>query len=612
MFDFFGAISNAVGSITNAIGSAVNQITKVIPAPKPSKPSTPPQAAPTTRYIREADTVKVVRRGSSSTSRRRSSSSSSSSRRSTSRSSFSFPKISLPKIAPPKVSLPSIPKIEPPKINIPPIKPTLPKVEPPKISLPPIKPIIPKFEVPKIQPIHIQPPKVEVPKIAPPKIQLPNVAATMPKLPPVQIKIPEPPKIQPIKVDQPITEAKSIVVNLIEKRDAAYERGNLPEVAAAMAADIVLPLDLAKVITKRADEPMDYVWAGVDVLGLIPIVGWGAKGMIKGAAKTLKAPVKALKILDPLKTVAKTSKVVGNVGDASKVVVKGVKGVDNLSWIKGLSRIGKFGSEIKLPKIGGEIKEIKTIRRVPAFRLPRVSVSRKIVPRKIPRFEIPKLKNPFARMRSIKVFKHVDEIPTVAKAVGKAATPKLPKVLKASKFEKAVKYGVPTLGALGVGYLMGKEDIGGGSSGAQIRYTVSDYAFEPYPEGFNYEIAYPEATYPEGSFWDWLFGGGQGADYPSGEPYPTGYDQLPPEVGYPESGYPAYLPPEFADYFAPVEGAAQDVLSAIEGVPVVGNLATEAKKHGFALPFLIVGAVGAYAAYKYAKPKFKKLGRGKK
>ena len=294
-----------------------------------------------------------------------------------------------------------------------------------------------------------------------------------------------------------------------------------------------------------------------------------------------------------------------------------------MSWIKGFREFMKFEKEFgKAGKIGEEVKTIKRITAVPDLpriripRMPRVKIPEvpkfKIpeiphvrIPRKIPKFEFPKLRNPLAKMRKIKVFKTAEEIPEVAKAIGKAET-EIPKAYRASKFGKFLKYGAPLAGLAGMGFLMGRDNaFAGGSEGgagdnAVITYTV------------------PQDTYPEGyeNWWDWInpfnwFGGSEGgADYPAGEPYPTGYETLPPEAGYPDEGYvpPSYVPEPLMDYVAPAEGFAQDVLSAVEPLPVMGDLAGEAKRSGLALPFILVGGAGAYLAYKHLK---KRRGRKK-
>jgi hypothetical protein len=235
------------------------------------------------------------------------------------------------------------------------------------------------------------------------------------------------------------------------------------------------------------------------------------------------------------------------------------------------------------------------------------------MPRKIPHFELPKLRNPFARMKPVRAFKVADEIPEVAKITGKAGK-------EGSAIAKlAKKAAVPlAVGGIPLAYMAltsvpeetpedqdrGGGEGGGGEDTSYLRDLINwlnglfgwagaggGYYPEGYPEGYPY--GYNDYIYPP------EYGGGE---------YPIGYENLPPEYGYPEGYVPAgYVPESWQDYVAPAEDFAQDVLGAIEGVPVIGDLAAEARRSGWALPFLVVGVVGAYGAYKYGYPKLKKL-----
>jgi|GEM_PF-4198583 hypothetical protein len=618
MFDVIGAISSAISSGIESTRSTIMRAVKSLPKPqpqpqplplpkpkpkpkplpKPKSKAIPKQASPTRKWIRRIRTQRT------STTRRRSLSSRSGSRS----GSFSGSSFSLPVLP----SLPSLPKPQLPNF-------TLPKPEIPKIEIPKITP--PTFALPTLPTPRIEDPK-ELPSIKLPSIKLPEVKLKH------QVRVPEV-KLPEIKVDNRsiaedvtdvVDKAKNTISTIVEKRDAIYQRGSTPQVVGAMVSDILLPLDLAKVLTKGAEKPEDYLWAGVDVVGLIPVFGWGAKGLIKGVAKSLKVG-KALKVVEPLSKTAK-------VGVKSS---KFVKGVEDLSFVKGFSRLVKSGEGLKLSKVGKEIKEIKEIKRIsrfPKFKAPEIPKFRPVskpigrfrfrsMP-KIPKFEMPKLKNPFSRMRPVKTFKVADEIPEVAKVTGRAL--EATKTSKVSKLMKVAPYAVlggATTYALMNAQVPSQEEPESGDQEAHQRGEQVDQGV------IDQLVNYIQ------DFMDWLAsvlgmsgyaGAGVGAEAGAGYPYyeypynyygggryPYSYEALPPEYGY--EGYvpPAYVPEGFAEYVAPAEDFAQNVLGAVEGIPIIGDVAEMARRNGWALPFLAVSVVGAYAGYKYGYPKLKKL-----
>lgn len=465
----------------------------------------------------------------------------------------------------------------------------------------------PKIKLPEIR---LQAPQVELPQIKLPEIKLPEV-----KLP--EIRIDNKPIVKPQDVNNVADSARKTVAQVVEKRDEIYERGTLPQKLGAMAADAMLPLDLAKVITKGADEPMDYFWAGVDVLGLIPFVGWAAKGAIKGVGKSLKVASVAAKV-GKLGEVGKASKIadfgkVGKeVGDLSLFkgvgsILEGFKGVKIGEGVEALKarRLSRF-TKLELPKI--RRLELPKIKR---FELPKI---RRFELPKIKRFEPPKLK-PLSRMKPARAFKVADEIPEVAKMAGKTA--EMGKTTKLSRVGKVLKYAPHAAlgGALVYGLLnapVPEEEQGGGDQGGGDRrdqgidQSIADQIAQYFQELANWlaslfgvQPPYQEYPYYGGEYPEY--------PYPYNPEYPYPEEPLPPEYGYEEEYPPSYVPEEWADYVAPAEGFAQDVLGAIEGIPLIGDLAAEARRSGMALPFLLVGTVGAYAGYKYGYPRLKKF-----
>jgi len=146
-------------------------------------------------------------------------------------------------------------------------------------------------------------PKVELPKIAIATATMataPAVAATtgiIPTLPKIEMPKIEPPKLE---IPQPISDIGAKinqgVADLIKARDIAYQSGDIAKIAPAVVADIVLPLDLVKAIQtggKSLEKPSDWFFVATDVIGLVPVLGWGVKAGLKGIAKALKIGAKA-------------------------------------------------------------------------------------------------------------------------------------------------------------------------------------------------------------------------------------------------------------------------------------------------------------------------------
>lgn len=637
MFDIFGAVSSAVSSISRTISSAVSSFTRSV--------SSGITSARRTISSGVSNISRTISRSISHASRSISSGISHVSRSISGGVSHVSRTISSGATAATRtIQQIRLPPIKP---KLPPIKPQLPSIKPSSVSqaanvvvrkvseaASSIKPkvVVPQIKLPEIKPqvklSTIKLPEVKLPEIKPqvviPQIRLPEVKVQTPQIKLPEIKIPQ---ASQIKLPEIAESARKTVAQVVEKRDEIYERGTLTQKLGAMAADVMLPLDLAKVITKGADEPMDYVWAGVDVLGLIPFVGWAAKGAIKGVSKSLKVASVAAKV-GKLGEVSKASKIadfgkVGKeVGDLSLFkgvgsILEGFKGVKIGEGVEALKarRLSRF-TKLELPKIRRlELPKIKRFElpKIKRFELPKI---RRLELPKIKKFEPPKIK-PLSRMRPARAFKVADEIPEVAKMAGKTA--EIGKTTKLSRVGKALKYAPHAAlgGALVYGLLnapVPEEEQGGGDQGGgdrrdqgidqSIADQIAQYFQElanwlaslfgvqpPYMEGYEYPYYYGEGEYP----------------YPYYPEYPYYEEPLPPEYGYEEEYPPSYVPEEWADYVAPAEGFAQDVLGAIEGIPLIGDLAAEARRSGMALPFLLVGAVGAYAGYKYGYPRVKKF-----
>lgn len=87
--------------------------------------------------------------------------------------------------------------------------------------------------------------------------------------------------------------AGGAVDTVINTHNSLYESDNLAGIGLGLAADIVLPLDLVKTAKKAADGEEVTGWdvfnTAVDIVGLIPGVGWLAKGAIKTAKTAVPA-----------------------------------------------------------------------------------------------------------------------------------------------------------------------------------------------------------------------------------------------------------------------------------------------------------------------------------
>lgn len=111
------------------------------------------------------------------------------------------------------------------------------------------------------------------------------------------------------------------ISSLLDTHESLYESDNLGAIGGALAADILLPLDLAKTVDKAAHgesiSGMDIAYSALDVLGLIPGVGWGIKA-IKTAVDGTKTAGKVLKTADNAGDVIKTANKVDDAGDVLK------------------------------------------------------------------------------------------------------------------------------------------------------------------------------------------------------------------------------------------------------------------------------------------------------
>lgn len=85
--------------------------------------------------------------------------------------------------------------------------------------------------------------------------------------------------------------AGQAVDTVLGAHDSLYESDNLVENGVGLITDIFLPLDLAKTAKKAADGGEVTGWdvfnSVVDIVGLIPGVGWAAKGAVKAVGKTV-------------------------------------------------------------------------------------------------------------------------------------------------------------------------------------------------------------------------------------------------------------------------------------------------------------------------------------
>ncbi len=552
----------------------------------------------------------------------------------------------VPKVSLPKVSLPDLPKVSLPKIdlsgaakaaakavslpvaagaaaveavqsgNVPKISiPDLPKVSLPKIDLSGAAEAVAKVvslpvaagaatveavqggTVPKISLPNVSIP--DLPKISLPKIDLSGAAKA--------VSLPSPPK------------GGNIIDTIINARDKSYDDsiehigagnyiGGGSRFAATAAADVLLPLDLVdvgnKLVTGRGDEidRETMLWAALDAISIaaIPFTLGGSYA----AARALKAG----------KVVSKTAKAGGEMGKLS-AITKLSGAIQAAGKSSGAARTtSKLSSIQRVP--------VTTVRRVPAnvstAARKQVEAARKAAEKQYADV----LKRVKTQYSKIEAARKAPKVKTPEIKTGKTsrsqyeamitpveATTKIPGKTS-SKVGSALKYsalgvgagaiGLTAMGALGGPAQQQEEVIPPG--GEEVPWDVPYQGGGVLPYSWEDEYAYPE--YPEFEIPDFMnpdYGyedGGGGGEYL----YPDESGGYVDENGYYAPGY--YDPLGLEEY-------GQEILSAAEGIPVVGDVAGEVRRRGLATPVILGIVVAVVLGGVYIWNRSKKGKKGK-
>jgi len=387
---------------------------------------------------------------------------------------------------------------------------------------------------------------------------------------------------------------------VINVRDQAYAEGftqlflsdtaagkvaGAAQVAAPMAADVLLPLDAVNVANKlatgRGDEltTADYAYAALDTIGVLgSVFTFGGSYALTRALKASKLA----KLGETVKTGAEMSKLSAIKGafetirssakmsDAVKTTAKtSGSGAKTTKYTQYLNRLKNTANAVKT-------KTAKTYSSLKSTKTP-----------------APTVKGTTESTESAKVTGALEELQKSTSKSINDLTKSVSESLDAfgnlkitgktegtlSKIGNAIKYGVigGTVGSVGLAALQafgtpieenpnnGESPDGGGASDEDLDGNgIPDWL-------------------------DALFGGGSATD----TGLPTNADT---GTGYTDAAYSDPLG---------LEGGAQDVLSGLEGVPIIGDVATVANENGVALPVLLLGGLVVVGGAAYVLKKTK-------
>jgi len=356
-------------------------------------------------------------------------------------------------------------------------------------------------------------------------------------------------------------------------------------VAAPMAADVLLPLDAVNVANKlatgRGDEltTADYAYAALDTIGVLgSVFTFGGSYALTRALKASKLA----KLGETVKTGAEMSKLSAIKGafetirssakmsDAVKTTAKtSGSGAKTTKYTQYLNRLKNTANAVKT-------KTAKTYSSLKSTKTP-----------------APTVKGTTESTESAKVTGALEELQKSTSKSINDLTKSVSESLDAfgnlkitgktegtlSKIGNAIKYGVigGTVGSVGLAALQafgtpieenpnnGESPDGGGASDEDLDGNgIPDWL-------------------------DALFGGGSATD----TGLPTNADT---GTGYTDAAYSDPLG---------LEGGAQDVLSGLEGVPIIGDVATVANENGVALPVLLLGGLVVVGGAAYVLKKTK-------
>jgi len=331
----------------------------------------------------------------------------------------------------------------------------------------------------------------------------------------------------------------NIIDVVIGARDKSYEvgleqafTGNVAggggQFAATAAADVLLPMDLADAANKWATGRGDQIDGELALWAAIDAVTLAAAPFTFGASYAAGRALKAGKVA------AKTAKIGGDMGKTTAIT----------KLVSGLSGAGKTTRAVK-----------------PAVKVPTTAAR-----------STADITTAMRKQAGAARAAYAKQIAEMQKTVTKAVSGLKP--ASAAKTSTALGKTGTALKYTGLG-------LGTGAIGLTALGALGAPAPQEIPEGGDGDGgALGGGDQVTGAGDDWwtefiksLYGGGA---YD-----PSLYEGYDPYAGYYDPGYPDVLG---------VEPYAQDLLTYAEEIPVVGGVATAAKRGGFALP-LIVGAI---------------------
>jgi len=375
------------------------------------------------------------------------------------------------------------------------------------------------------------------------------------------------------------------------------------QVAAPMAADVLLPLDVVNVANKlatgRGDEltTADYAYAALDTIGVLgSVFTFGGSYALTRALKASKLA----KLGETVKTGAEMSKLSAIKGafetirssakmsEAAKTTVKtSGSGAKTAKYTQYLNRLKNTANAVKT-NAAKTYSSLKSTR-VPTTTVKGTNESTGTIA------DLSRRMSTLEDLKSTESAKITSALEDVQKSTSKSIndlTKSVSESLDAfgnlkttgktegtlSKIGNAIKYGVigGTVGSVGLAALQ--------AFGTPVEET---------PTGGNEDNQNDlNADLDGNGIPDWLdalFGTESAAD----TGLPTNADT---DEGYTDASYPDPLG---------LESGAQDVLSGLEDVPVVGDVATVANENGVALPVLLLGGLVVVGGAAYVLKKTK-------
>lgn len=481
-------------------------------------------------------------------------------------------------------------------------------------------------------------PNIKTPKISMPKVNLPSIAA-LPSLGIPQAFGSSISQVSLPKIDLPDFDLSGVsgtvssgVDSIVGARDRAYDQGGVDigsgnvakggtEIAGAAAADILLPLDLAnvtnKALTGRMDEITgeDAVWAAVDAVSLLAIPFTG------GASYALARAAKSGKVLSSSAKVGKSMSLVSGL----KSAIKGIKGAPAMKSYSSLAHtvrtaprtIRTYSSATNILKSPRKVVK-KTSLLTGAKYSTKTGSSIKTYPAGL------KASNP------ISASKGLDSGTALRSADGIHAS-KASDSLKVAESTSALghtgqaatksglwwKVGAAGLGASVLGSFLMGDGADGTPEEPPVDPNVDPYGPGGYPGGFPAQEDLSDEEYI--SELEAYIAELENA-LAAGQITPEEYQEL---VGEAEAEMQdvagEYFDSPLGEWVMPAEELAQDMTRATDGVPFIGDLLEWFRKHGLALPvLLVIGGGGGYLVLTKTKGGKKVLrtikgkGRGRK